>query len=164
MLAAERYKYANLLLEDLNSVPVAELGEEQYLLVIDAFQKVHRTSPASSYCDDALFEAAQLYREMIGRFGAEALPGKSRSTPTIPDSRIPLQQAAGHGPPGDRRNRKRDPARRSGFAAAQVGRAGDAGRRAWSSAAQPPDPAAGAAAPAEQTNKVASGSSGGGVR
>jgi N-acetylmuramoyl-L-alanine amidase len=76
-LAAERYRYARLLLEDLNAVPAVELGEEQYLLVIDAFQKVHRTSPASSHCDDALLDAAQLYREMIGRFGPERYREKS---------------------------------------------------------------------------------------
>jgi N-acetylmuramoyl-L-alanine amidase len=70
-VAAERYRYARLLLEDLNSVATVELGEEQYLLVIDAFQKVHRTSPASSFCDDALLQAAHLYREMMRRFGAE---------------------------------------------------------------------------------------------
>lgn len=75
--AVERYRYARLLLEDLNSVPAVELGEEQYLLVIDSFQKVHRTSPASPYSDDALLEAAHLYREMIGRFGSKPYQGKS---------------------------------------------------------------------------------------
>jgi N-acetylmuramoyl-L-alanine amidase len=76
-VAAERYRYARLLLEDLNSVATVELGEEQYLLVIDAFQKVHRTSPASSFCDDALLQAAHLYREMVRRFGAERHRDKS---------------------------------------------------------------------------------------
>lgn len=78
-LAAERYRYARLLLDDLNSVPEIELGEAQYLLVIEAFKKVHRTSPASGYCDDALLQAANLYREMIGRFGAKLYQDKSIS-------------------------------------------------------------------------------------
>jgi N-acetylmuramoyl-L-alanine amidase len=76
-VAAERHRYARLLLEDLNSVATVELGEEQYLLVIDAFQKVHRTSPASSFCDDALLQAAHLYREMVRRFGAARYREKS---------------------------------------------------------------------------------------
>jgi N-acetylmuramoyl-L-alanine amidase len=76
-VAAERYRYARLLLDDLNSVPEVELGEAQYLLVIEAFKKVHRTSPASGYCDDALLQAANLYREMIGRFGANLYKDKS---------------------------------------------------------------------------------------
>ncbi len=76
-LAAERYRYARLLLDDLNTVPEAELGETQYLLVVEAFKKVHRTSPASGYCDDALFQAANLYRDMIGRFGAKLYHDKS---------------------------------------------------------------------------------------
>ncbi|MEX2302070.1 MAG: N-acetylmuramoyl-L-alanine amidase [Bryobacterales bacterium] len=76
-MASERYSYARLLLDDLNTVPKVELGEPQYLLVIEAFKKVHRTSPASGYCDDALLEAAHLYRAMIGRFGAKVYQGKS---------------------------------------------------------------------------------------
>jgi N-acetylmuramoyl-L-alanine amidase len=76
-LASERYSYARLLLDDLNSVPKVELGEPQYLLVIDAFKKVHRTSPASGYCDDALLQAAHLFRAMIVRFGAKVYQEKS---------------------------------------------------------------------------------------
>jgi N-acetylmuramoyl-L-alanine amidase len=70
-LAAERYHKARVLLEDLDSVPQDELGERQYLLVVDAFKSVHRTTPASSYCDDALLAVGDVYAAMIGRFGAD---------------------------------------------------------------------------------------------
>jgi N-acetylmuramoyl-L-alanine amidase len=67
-LAAERYRYASTLLEDLESVPKLELDLEQYQLVIDAFRRVHRTTPASGYCDDALYSVAKIYGSMIDRF------------------------------------------------------------------------------------------------
>ena len=67
-LAAERYRYASTLLEDLESVPKLELDLEQYQLVIDAFRRVHRTTPASGYCDDALYSVAKVYGSMIGRY------------------------------------------------------------------------------------------------
>ncbi len=53
----------------MQAVPKLELGLEQYRLVIDAFQRVHRTTPVSGYCDDALYHAAQIYQAMIDRFG-----------------------------------------------------------------------------------------------
>ena len=67
-LAAERYRYASTLLEDLESVPKLELDLKQYQLVIDAFRRVHRTTPASGYCDDALYSVAKIYGSMIDRF------------------------------------------------------------------------------------------------
>ncbi len=76
-LAADRYKRAQTLLEDLRAVPQVELGERQYLLVIDALKSVHRASPASSYCDDALLGVGDVYVAMIDRFGPEPWRGKA---------------------------------------------------------------------------------------
>ncbi len=67
-LAAERYRYATVLHEDLESVPKLELDVEQYQLVIDAFRRVHRTTPSSGYCNDALYTVAEIYNSMIDRF------------------------------------------------------------------------------------------------
>lgn len=69
--AAEHFQRAQTLLEDLRAVPRPELGRRQYDLVIRAFETVHRTSPASGYCDDALLAVAQLYAEKHDRFGDE---------------------------------------------------------------------------------------------
>ncbi len=68
--AADRYRYATVLLEDLHAAPKLELAEKQYRLVINAFRGVHRASPASSYCDDALLSAADVYAEMAARFSS----------------------------------------------------------------------------------------------
>ena len=76
-LAAEHYRKAATLLEDLQAVPAPELEIAQYRLVIDAFRRVHRTTPASGYCDDALYYAAETYRAMIERFGADPYRGQA---------------------------------------------------------------------------------------
>lgn len=68
-LAAERFEQAQDLLTDLNSVPELELGVAQYTLVADTFRAVHRASPASGFCDDALLAAAHIYARMVARFG-----------------------------------------------------------------------------------------------
>lgn len=70
-LAAAYYRQAETLYADLQAVPKLELGVEQYRLVIDAFRRVHRTTPVSGYCDDALYYAAEVSRAMIDRFGDE---------------------------------------------------------------------------------------------
>ena len=70
-VAAERFARAQGLLEDLQAVPKLELGVRQYDLVVDAFRAVHRASPSSGYCDDALLAAADLLAEMVDRFGEE---------------------------------------------------------------------------------------------
>jgi len=67
--AAEQFRRAETLLEDLKAVPPLELSVKQYELVADAFRKVHRITPASSYCDDALLAAAQVETMRIARFG-----------------------------------------------------------------------------------------------
>ena len=77
-LAAERYRHARVLLEDLTAVPDGELGERQYLLVIDALKSVHRASPSSSYCDDALVAVGDVYAAMAARFGAD--PWRRKAT------------------------------------------------------------------------------------
>ena len=77
-IAAERYRRAQVLLEDLAAVPSDELGERQYLLVVDALKSVHRASPSSSYCDDALLAVGDVYAAMIGRFGAD--PWRRKAT------------------------------------------------------------------------------------
>ncbi len=68
-LAAKYYRHASILLEDMQAVPKLELELEQYQLVIDSFSRVHRTTPVSGYCDDALYHVAEVYRAMIDRFG-----------------------------------------------------------------------------------------------
>ncbi len=79
-LAAERYRRAVVLLDDLHAVPKLELGVKQYGLVADAFRSVHRASPASGYCDDALLAAAGVYAEMVSRFGPD--PHRDRAIET----------------------------------------------------------------------------------
>lgn len=69
--AAEHYQRAQTLLEDLRAVPRPELGRQQYDLVIKAFEQVHRSSPSSGYCDEALLTVARLYAEKHDRFGEE---------------------------------------------------------------------------------------------
>lgn len=69
--AAQRYSRAETLLEDLRAVPKLELGVRQYELVVEAFRAVHRASPSSGYCDDALLAAADVLAEMVDRFGDE---------------------------------------------------------------------------------------------
>lgn len=76
-LAEERWERAQALLADLNAVPELELGLEQYKLVADTFKSVHRASPASGYCDDALLSAANIYARMASRFGED--PYKKRA-------------------------------------------------------------------------------------
>ena len=76
-LAADRYKRAQTLLEDLKAVPQVELGQRQYLLVVDALKSVHRASPSSSYCDDALLGVGDVYAAMIDRFGPD--PWRSKA-------------------------------------------------------------------------------------
>lgn len=68
-IAASRYRKASVLYEDLQAVPKLELGLEQYRMVIEAFRLVHRTTPISGYCDDALYYVGETYRAMIDRFG-----------------------------------------------------------------------------------------------
>ena len=159
-LAADRYRYARLLLEDLNAVPAAELGEEQYLLVIEAFQKVHHTSPASSYCDDALLQAAHLYREMIGRFGPQPYQAKSVAAYEFlireyPHSKLldPARQAIGEVEKGILPARQPEPPATEDEPEAVEAHSGEdpAPPDAAAAAATPPDPAAGAAAPAAQS-------------
>ncbi|MCB1018604.1 MAG: N-acetylmuramoyl-L-alanine amidase [Bryobacterales bacterium] len=70
-VAGERYRRARVLLDDLSAVPSDELGQKQYLLVIDALKNVHRASPASSYCDDALLAVGDVYAAMATRYGAD---------------------------------------------------------------------------------------------
>lgn len=70
-LAAEQYRHAQTLLEDLKAVPPLELSAKQYKLVAEAFRKVHWITPASSYCDDALLAAADVEAMKITRFGPE---------------------------------------------------------------------------------------------
>ena len=70
-LAADQFRKAQQLLDDLKAVPKLELGAKQYNLVADAFRKVHRITPASSYCDDALFRAAEVTAMMAERFDSD---------------------------------------------------------------------------------------------
>jgi N-acetylmuramoyl-L-alanine amidase len=76
-VAAERYERAQVLLVDLDAVPELELGIKQYTLVANTFRSVHRASPASGYCDDALLAAAHIHARMASRFGED--PYKNRA-------------------------------------------------------------------------------------
>lgn len=76
-IAAERFERAQVLLADLDAVPELELGVKQYDLVANTFRGVHRATPASSYCDDALLAAAHVYARMASRFGED--PHKARA-------------------------------------------------------------------------------------
>ena len=71
-LAEERWERAQALLADLNAVPELELGIEQYKLVVDTLKSVHRASPESGYCDDALLGVAHIYARMASRFGEDS--------------------------------------------------------------------------------------------
>ena len=62
------YSHAELLLDDLRSVPSYELGQKQYLLVIGAFEKVAKTNPKHPKNDHGLFVTGELYEELSERF------------------------------------------------------------------------------------------------
>ena len=62
------YSRAELLLDDLRSVPNYELGPKQYLLVIGAFEKVAKTNPKHPKNDHGLFVTGELYEELSERF------------------------------------------------------------------------------------------------
>ena len=62
------YSHAELLLDDLRSVPGYELGPKQYLLVIGAFEKVAETNPKHPKIDHGLFVTGELYEELSERF------------------------------------------------------------------------------------------------
>jgi len=62
------YSHAELLLDDLRSVPSYELGQKQYLLVIGAFEKVAKTNPKHPKNDHGLFVTGELYEELSDRF------------------------------------------------------------------------------------------------
>ena len=66
--AAKRYRAAEQLYDDLQHVPAPELRPRQYVVVINAFEAVHRTDPSSGYCDDALLAVGELYQAMAERF------------------------------------------------------------------------------------------------
>ncbi len=78
-LAAVQYRGAEQLLEDLRAVPAPELAAKQYNLVANAFRKVHRITPSSSYCDDALFHAAEVVAMMAARSKSDAEKEKAVS-------------------------------------------------------------------------------------
>ena len=62
------YSYAELLLDDLRTVPGYELGPKQYLLVIGAFEKVAKKNPKHPKSDQGLFVTGELYQELSDRF------------------------------------------------------------------------------------------------
>ena len=62
------YSHAELLLDDLRTVPAYELGPKQYLLVIGAFEKVAETNPKHPKSDQGLFVTGELYQELSERF------------------------------------------------------------------------------------------------
>lgn len=62
------YSHAELLLDDLRSVPSYELGPKQYLLVIGAFEKIAKTNPKHPKNDHGLFVTGELYEELSERF------------------------------------------------------------------------------------------------
>lgn len=66
--AAKHYRKAAELYQDLQNVPVPELGLRQYQLVVNSLRKVHLTDPSSGYCDDSLLRLAEVYSKMAERF------------------------------------------------------------------------------------------------
>lgn len=62
------YSHAELLLDDLRSVPGYELGPKQYLLVIGAFEKIAKANPKHPKSDHGLFVTGELYEELSERF------------------------------------------------------------------------------------------------
>ena len=74
------YSYAELLLDDLRSVPSYELGPKQYLLVIGAFEKVAKTNPKHPKNDHGLFVTGELYEELSERFKNPSHRDKAVST------------------------------------------------------------------------------------
>ena len=70
-VAAQNYRRAAQLYEDLKSVPAPELRLHQYELVANALRKVHLTDPASGFCDDSLLRLGDVYHKMAERFDEE---------------------------------------------------------------------------------------------
>lgn len=62
------YSRAELLLDDLRSVPTYELGPKQYLLVIGAFEKVAKANPKHPKNEHGLLVTGELYEELSERF------------------------------------------------------------------------------------------------
>jgi len=71
-LAETHYRAAAQLLKDLQAVPEAELGFEQYELVANAFGKVLRVSRQSPYSDESILHAAKLFEEIARRFSRKS--------------------------------------------------------------------------------------------
>ena len=69
--AAQQYRKAAQLYEDLLAVPAPELRLRQYQLVVNALRKVHLTDPSSGYCDDSLLRLGEVYHKMAERFGEQ---------------------------------------------------------------------------------------------
>jgi N-acetylmuramoyl-L-alanine amidase len=70
--SADHYQGACLLLEDLRVVPQFELGEEQYLLVINAFRRVYESSASKRHGEDSLLQIGRLYSELARRFQVDS--------------------------------------------------------------------------------------------
>lgn len=78
--AAQHYRRAAQLYEDLLAVPAPELGLRQYQLVVNALRKVHLTDPSSGYSDDSLLRLGEVYSKMAERFGEESYRNRSIET------------------------------------------------------------------------------------
>ena len=66
--SSDPYSYAELLLEDLRTVPEYELGPKQYLLVIGAFEKVAEKHTKHPKMDQSLLVRGELYAKLAERF------------------------------------------------------------------------------------------------
>ena len=69
--AAQQYRKAAQLYEDLLAVPAPELRLRQYQLVVNALRKVHLTDPSSGYSDDSLLRLGEVYHKMAERFSEQ---------------------------------------------------------------------------------------------
>ena len=78
--AAQHYRRAAQLYEDLQAVPEPELRLRQYQLVVSALRKVHLTDPSSGYCDDSLLRLGEVYSKMAERFGEDSYRKRSIET------------------------------------------------------------------------------------
>lgn len=87
--APAAYSHAELLLDDLRSVPSYELGPKQYLLVIGAFEEVVETSPKHPKNDHGLLVTGELYEELSERFKDPAYRDKAASAYRALAARFP---------------------------------------------------------------------------
>ncbi|HUG81652.1 MAG TPA: N-acetylmuramoyl-L-alanine amidase [Bryobacterales bacterium] len=119
--SSDPYSYAELLLEDLRTVPEYELGPKQYLLVIGAFEKVAEKHAKHPKTDKSLLVRGELYAKLAERFDDKSHREKAiasyrellerfRDSPLRAKALTSLSELGGHAPEPPVNRREQTPA------------------------------------------------------